>query len=245
VWVGYPDAQREMKSVHGRAVTGGSLPAQIWASFMRRVLDGEPKRSFTKPEGLATVKLCSESGDTATEFCPKPITALVVAEHKPESCGLHTEPVEVSVPKLVGLTKQDALAQLETLKLKAKVVEKAVPGVGSGVVARQTPAAGTKLEVGAVVTLLVSTGSAADAPPKASFTVPNSPKAGKPVTLDASDSSDDGTITVYYWEFGDGQTAAGKSPTHTWSTPGSYEVTLWVTDNAGQQGSVTKAVVVK
>ncbi len=34
VWIGYPDAQREMTSVHGISVAGGTLPAQIWSSFM-------------------------------------------------------------------------------------------------------------------------------------------------------------------------------------------------------------------
>jgi len=245
VWVGYPDSQREMKSVHGRAVTGGSFPAEIWASFMRKVLDGEPKRSFARPDGLETVKICSESGGLATEFCPKTGSALVIAEHKPEPCEVHTEPIEVQVPKLVGLSKEDALTQVETLKLKAKVVEKQVSGVGAGLVAQQTPAAGQRVKVGSLVTLVVSAGSSADAPPKASFTVPDAPKAGKPATLDGSGSSDDGSIKSYYWEFGDGQTATGKSPSHTWATPGTYDVTLWVTDNSGQQGSVTKSVTVK
>lgn len=34
VWVGYPDALREMSSVHGIAVAGGTFPAQIWGSYM-------------------------------------------------------------------------------------------------------------------------------------------------------------------------------------------------------------------
>jgi penicillin-binding protein 1A len=34
VWVGYPDALREMRSVHGISVAGGTFPAQIWHNFM-------------------------------------------------------------------------------------------------------------------------------------------------------------------------------------------------------------------
>ena len=34
VWVGYPDALREMRSVHGISVAGGTFPAQIWKKFM-------------------------------------------------------------------------------------------------------------------------------------------------------------------------------------------------------------------
>lgn len=33
-WVGYPNALREMRSVHGISVAGGTFPAQIWHKFM-------------------------------------------------------------------------------------------------------------------------------------------------------------------------------------------------------------------
>jgi penicillin-binding protein 1A len=35
VWVGYPDALREMRSVHGISVAGGTFPAEIWGKFMK------------------------------------------------------------------------------------------------------------------------------------------------------------------------------------------------------------------
>ena len=34
VWVGYPNALSEMRSVHGIAVAGGTFPAMIWHKFM-------------------------------------------------------------------------------------------------------------------------------------------------------------------------------------------------------------------
>jgi penicillin-binding protein 1A len=34
VWVGYPNALKEMRSVHGVSVAGGTFPAQIWHDFM-------------------------------------------------------------------------------------------------------------------------------------------------------------------------------------------------------------------
>ena len=34
VWVGYPNALKEMRSVHGIAVAGGTFPAQIWHDYM-------------------------------------------------------------------------------------------------------------------------------------------------------------------------------------------------------------------
>lgn len=42
VWVGYPNdtgVKRSMYSVHGITVAGGTFPARIWATFMRKVLE--------------------------------------------------------------------------------------------------------------------------------------------------------------------------------------------------------------
>ena len=47
VWVGYPDAQTPMTSVHGLSVAGGTFPAQIWHDFMI-VANGECS-SFPPP----------------------------------------------------------------------------------------------------------------------------------------------------------------------------------------------------
>ena len=46
---------------------------------------------------------------------------------------------------------------------------------------------------------------------------------GDPINLDASDSYDeDGTISSYSWDFGDGQTGSGKNVFHTYQNPGDY-----------------------
>jgi chitodextrinase len=53
------------------------------------------------------------------------------------------------------------------------------------------------------------------------------------ITFDGSGSTDDGTITNYTWDFGDGNTGYGETMTHTYSSPDIYTVTLTVTDNEG------------
>jgi penicillin-binding protein 1A len=43
VWVGYPQGEIPMESVHGISVSGGSFPAEIWRLFMQRALwESEP-----------------------------------------------------------------------------------------------------------------------------------------------------------------------------------------------------------
>jgi PKD repeat protein len=72
-------------------------------------------------------------------------------------------------------------------------------------------------------------------PPVANFTwTPPIPKVGEPVTFDASASTPNGgTIVKYEWNFSDGGTATGKIVTHTYVNPGTYIVTLNVTDSQG------------
>ena len=71
-------------------------------------------------------------------------------------------------------------------------------------------------------------------PPVADAGGPYSGTAGVPVVFDGSASTDlDGTIVSYSWDFGDGATGTGVSPSHTYGAAGSYVVSLTVTDDDG------------
>jgi len=49
VWVGYPQGEIPMESVHGIAVAGGSFPAEIWRLFMERATRYAPAQDFREP----------------------------------------------------------------------------------------------------------------------------------------------------------------------------------------------------
>jgi len=82
--------------------------------------------------------------------------------------------------------------------------------------------------------------------PTASFTAdPTSGVAPLEVFFNASNSSDsDGSITSYAWDFKDGETGNGETISHTFSSIGSYNVLLTVTDDKGTTGSTTKEIEV-
>lgn len=64
------------------------------------------------------------------------------------------------------------------------------------------------------------------------------------VTFNGSLSSSCQGIQQYAWDFGNGNTASGASPTATFLTAGNYQVTLTITDGAGEVSSVSKTVMV-
>ncbi|HYI53321.1 MAG TPA: PKD domain-containing protein [Microlunatus sp.] len=68
---------------------------------------------------------------------------------------------------------------------------------------------------------------------------------GRTVALSGTGSSDsDGTIAGYTWDFGDNTTGTGASPNHTYAADGTYTVSLTVTDDDGDTGTITRQVTV-
>ena len=82
-------------------------------------------------------------------------------------------------------------------------------------------------------------------PPVASFSY--SPTAG--LTTDTEvvfrdESFDpDGRVVAWHWDFGDGTTADTQHPTHRYSAPGVYHVSLTVTDDDGAKSDPARRVV--
>jgi PKD repeat protein len=63
---------------------------------------------------------------------------------------------------------------------------------------------------------------------------------GSSITFNGSGSSDpQGEALTYSWNFGDGGTATAVSPIHTYTGPGSYIVTLTVTNTSGISAAAT------
>jgi len=69
---------------------------------------------------------------------------------------------------------------------------------------------------------------------------PTSPTVGQTVFFNGTGSN----ITSYAWDFGDGSTGVGATPSHTFATAATYVVRLTVTDNNAKTATTTNNVTV-
>ena len=81
----------------------------------------------------------------------------------------------------------------------------------------------------------------ANTPPSASFT--NSCTQLECTFTDGSTDAD-GTVTGWSWSFGDNTTATTRNPSHTYTSGGTYTVTLVATDDDGATASSSKVITV-
>jgi PKD repeat protein len=65
------------------------------------------------------------------------------------------------------------------------------------------------------------------------------------VAFSSQSTDPDGTVTDYSWNFMDGTTSPEENPSHEFTVPGTYPVTLTVTDNEGKTASDSISITVR
>jgi penicillin-binding protein 1A len=69
VWVGFPQGEIPMESVHGIAVSGGSFPASIWRLYMERAVGSSAPLDWTEPSEMPVWEPW-ERGDDVLSYDP-------------------------------------------------------------------------------------------------------------------------------------------------------------------------------
>ena len=94
-------------------------------------------------------------------------------------------------------------------------------------------------------TLTVSASPTTNNPPQANAGTNKTATIGQSVSFNGTGSTDsDGTIISYAWDFGDGGSSAGSAVSHVYSSPGTYTVSLTVTDNNGATDTDTTVAII-
>jgi penicillin-binding protein 1A len=88
VWVGLDDPAEPL----GPKQTGAVAALPIWANFMKMAYDslGIPDEEFPMPSGVVSLRICDETKELATPFCPATEMELFNRDARPtEECGKH------------------------------------------------------------------------------------------------------------------------------------------------------------
>ena len=91
--------------------------------------------------------------------------------------------------------------------------------------------------------LSTTTANVSDTGPVASFTTDSPKPVGVVMTFSDTSTSHDG-ITVWNWNFGDGNTSGDQNPIHVYKSAGTYPVTLTVKEADGGSDACTSNVTV-
>ncbi len=95
VWVGNWDNTPMMH------LSGAAAAAPIWHAVMTFALRGKPRRSFFRPEGVVTVKVCVETGLPPTPECPTVYEEVIISgvDYLPaESAVVRARPRATATP---------------------------------------------------------------------------------------------------------------------------------------------------
>lgn len=93
VWTGFDDRRITFTGSYGQ---GSVAAAPIWGRFMKYVYAdkrvGLPVKDFVVPEGVTQEKLCIDSQNLASPFCPRTVVEYVNKKYFPGYCTSHTSP---------------------------------------------------------------------------------------------------------------------------------------------------------
>jgi PKD repeat protein len=90
-------------------------------------------------------------------------------------------------------------------------------------------------------TVTVDDPPTASVTPSATVSTPSSPVS---FTSTAASPDAGGSISTYNWSFGDNTSASVQNPSHTYTSPGVYTVTLTVTDDLGVSSSASTTITI-
>jgi membrane peptidoglycan carboxypeptidase len=163
VWVGYPTELRPMLTeFDGEPVAGGTYPALIWKSFMERALPhlgAEPEKEFEPPPSLymSPRLVVHREGRVLLDngLCRDTAEIVYFADFGPRRTADCKEN-EVEVPRVVGMTLEQAEERLALQPLTSRVLYKrANPRQRVDLVVSQDPAKGTLSSFDEVTLVLV------------------------------------------------------------------------------------------
>jgi PKD repeat protein len=195
----------------------------------------------------ATLTVTSDSGETATDTVEVSIEA-----NGPPTTSISANRTSAKVDEAIALDGSGSSDADGSITSYEWAFDDGTTATGPDATHRYASAGEytvtltTQDNDGATSSDTVTVSVAENQPPSASATANRtSAKVDEAVAFDGSASSDsDGTITSYEWAFDDGTIATGPTATHRYSSTGTYNATLTVTDDNGATSTAEVTVSV-
>jgi penicillin-binding protein 1A len=101
VWIGYPQGEIPMESVHGIAVSGGSFPADIWRRYMTRALWSSAPLEWEEPSELPAWEPWERSDDVLSydPYAAPETTEKATTEKEPPAPPPSPPPPPPAIPE--------------------------------------------------------------------------------------------------------------------------------------------------
>lgn len=223
------------------SVVGKPIPVGAVATSIVFAPDGET--AYATSDGLDEVKVIDVSLGEVVKSIPVPPAS------RPHSLavspdGRHLYLGSVAPPSLTVIeTAQDRIVG-EPIPLPAAPNEISITPDGSTALVAGGEVVPVNLATGLVGASFAAAGNdvkglavTPDQSPTAAFSAPLATVGTSTLFSGAASSDPDGTIASWSWGFGDGGTATGVAPSHTFARPGTFVTRLSVVDDEGCGGT--------
>ncbi len=147
VWMGYPEENRKMGTIHDMRVAGGAHPAMIWKLFMEEATKDLPIEEFVRPEqDIINVQIVRDA-ETGQVFLPNaltPIEEITIAQYKYGQDPRETLPISMEDMPLMPNVSMMPWAEANHILVylgftKIEYINEVNPEVPSGYIHRQEP----------------------------------------------------------------------------------------------------------
>ncbi len=209
---------------------------------------GEPVR--TNSQGIARDTLTTQGPATVTAVAgaEEDTVSISIGTQEPPLCGAFVSPttaaigqditfVDTSTPESTRQTSRWSFGDGNSRN--GLVVSHSYDDAGTFVVVHTITDTQGLSDTCTPIVITVQPGT----PPVCSFVfAPANPAAGEAVSFADTSSDPDGVIEQSIWDFGDTETATGRTTTHTYDTAGSFVVRHTVTDNQGLSSGCVQTI---